>query len=375
MASIKKRPDGSWRARYRDDQEREHSKHFDRKIDGEKWLAAQTTAVATGGHVVPRLSKITVQSFYDDWSSRQVWASGTRTAMDLALRSSGLGNYQLGRVGHSHVEQWVKRMADQPLAAGTIKTRYNNVRSIFRAAVRDRLIVRDPTENVRLPRQRRPEASMTIPTVEQVGALLDAAEAPFRTLVALCAFAGLRLGEAAAVQVSDIDFLRRKLNLTRQVQRVSAGEIEIKAPKYGSERVVNLPDELVAMLAHHVDTYTDKRAVARWLFQGEPGYPPHQNTVGYWWRLTQKNAGLIGIRLHDLRHFYASGLIAAGCDVVTVQRALGHAAATTTLRTYAHLWPTADDRTRNAASELMRSATSTKYSADFLRTNHDQQGL
>jgi integrase len=358
MASIKKRPDGSWRARYRDEQEREHSKHFDRKVDGEKWLAAQTTAVATGGHVVPRLSKITVQSFYDDWSSRQVWASGTRTAMDLALRSSGLGNYQLGRVGHSHVEQWVKRMADQPLAAGTIKTRYNNVRSIFRAAVRDRLIVRDPTENVRLPRQRRPEASMTIPTVEEVGALLDAADAPFRTLVALCAFAGLRLGEAAAVQVSDIDFLRRKLNLTRQVQRVSAGEIEIKAPKYGSERVVHLPDELVAMLAHHVDAYTDKRAAQRWLFQGEPGYPPHQNTVGYWWRLTQKHAGLAGIRLHDLRHFYASGLIAAGCDVVTVQRALGHAAATTTLRTYAHLWPTAEDRTRAAAADLMRSATS-----------------
>jgi integrase len=262
MASIKKRPGGSWRARVRDEQEREHAKHFDRKVDGEKWLAARTTAVATGGHVVPRLSKITVQSFYGDWASRQVWASGTRTAMDLALRSSGLGNYQLGRVGHSHVEQWVKRMADQPLAAGTIKTRYNNVRSIFRAAVRDRLIVRDPTENVRLPRQRRPEASMTIPTVEQVGALLEAADGPFRSFVALCAFAGLRLGEAAAVQVSDIDFLRRKLNLTRQVQRVSAGEIEIKAPKYGSERIVNLPDELIAC-SHTTSTPTPTSALWR----------------------------------------------------------------------------------------------------------------
>ena len=51
-----------------------------------------------------------------------------------------------------------------------------------------------------------------------------------------------------------------------------------------------------------------------------------------------------GIKLHDLRHFYASGLIAAGCDVVTVQRSLGHAKATTTLDTYAHLWPTAEDQ-------------------------------
>lgn len=81
MASIKRRPDGRWRARYRDDQGREYSRHFDRGIDGETWLAGQTVAVAAGAHVVPRLSKVTVQSFYDDWSARQVWASGTRTAM------------------------------------------------------------------------------------------------------------------------------------------------------------------------------------------------------------------------------------------------------------------------------------------------------
>ena len=64
--------------------------------------------------------------------------------------------------------------------------------------------------------------------------------------------------------------------------------------------------------------------------------------------------GVDGIRLHDLRHFYASGLIADGCDVVTVQRALGHAKASTTLDTYAKLWPSGEDRTRRAASSLAR---------------------
>ena len=74
--------------------------------------------------------------------------------------------------------------------------------------------------------------------------------------------------------------------------------------------------------------------------------------MGHRWRSTLKAAGLGGYRLHDLRHFYASGLIAAGCDVVTVQRALGHAKATTTLETYSHLWPSAEDRTRAAAATL-----------------------
>jgi len=65
---------------------------------------------------------------------------------------------------------------------------------------------------------------------------------------------------------------------------------------------------------------------------------------------------LSGIKLHDLRHFYASGLIAAGCDVVTVQRSLGHSKATTTLNTYAHPWPTAEDRTRKAAESIMSAS-------------------
>jgi hypothetical protein len=61
--------------------------------------------------------------------------------------------------------------------------------------------------------------------------------------------------------------------------------------------------------------------------------------------------------LHDLRHFYASGLIVAGCDLVAVQRALGHQSAVVTLSTYGHLWPIAEDRTRAAAASLMASAT------------------
>ena len=63
---------------------------------------------------------------------------------------------------------------------------------------------------------------------------------------------------------------------------------------------------------------------------------------------------------------YASGLIAAGCDVVTVQRALGHSSAAITLTTYSHLWPDANDRTRKAADGLVDQAIGS--TADALRT-------
>ena len=65
----------------------------------------------------------------------------------------------------------------------------------------------DPSIGVTLPRLRKAEASMRVPTPEEVGVIMAAAEWWFRPFVSVCAFAGLRLGEAAALQADDIDFL------------------------------------------------------------------------------------------------------------------------------------------------------------------------
>ncbi|MGF0313101.1 tyrosine-type recombinase/integrase [Rhodococcus sp. IEGM1428] len=94
----------------------------------------------------------------------------------------------------------------------------------------------------------------------------------------------------------------------------------------------------------------------RWLLPGENSHPWHQNSVGYRWIETKKVAAQPDWHLHDLRHFYASGLIYAGCDVITVQRALGHSSPNVTLSTYAPLWPNADDRTRTAADQMFAEA-------------------
>jgi integrase len=114
--------------------------------------------------------------------------------------------------------------------------------------------------------------------------------------------------------------MKKTITVSRQVQRAGAGKVDVRSPKYGGERVVYLPDELVLMLSEHV------RAVGvhpdGWLFVGKDG-PPQHDIIYHWWNKALRGAGVSGVTPHDLRHFYASGLIAAGCDVVTVQRALG----------------------------------------------------
>ena len=198
---------------------------------------------------------------------------------------------------------------------------------------------------------------MTVPTTAEVGRILDVCDPYMRPFASLCAFAGLRLGEAAGVKVSDVDFLRRQLAVTRQVQKRAGGGMDEYPPKYGSERVVHLPTELVQMLAMHLEKWGV--GSEGWLVMTGAGGAMPPSTVHSWWTRTTEAAKVPGVRLHDLRHYYASGLIAAGCDVVTVQRALGHANATTTLNTYSHLWPSAEDRTRTAAAAMLSEALGT----------------
>jgi integrase len=75
-------------------------------------------------------------------------------------------------------------------------------------------------------------------------------------------------------------------------------------------------------------------------------------------------ARMVGVHVtaHDLRHFYASALIAGAASVKAVQERLGHGSAVITLQTYAHLWPGDDDRTRDVIDAALSPL------ADSLRT-------
>jgi len=148
---------------------------------------------------------------------------------------------------------------------------------------------------------------MTIPSTAAVAAVLDAAEPWFANYIRVCAFAGLRLAEAIALQLDDVDFLRRNIGVRRQIQYVS-GERLVTLPKHGSERDVFAADELLAELGRHVQDI-GVTGDEKWLFAGLAS--PTRSSVNSRWVKTVKAAGVAPFKLHDLRHFYASGLIAA----------------------------------------------------------------
>lgn len=182
-----------WRARYVDDDGREHAKGFRTKVSATQWLNGVVAAQETGNYIDPRLGKVTFNSYYQEWSKLQTWQSGTFKAMNLAVKSASFGDVAFADLKPSHVEAWVKWMRDKPLEASTIKTRFNNVRAVIRAAIGDRFLAHDITAKVTLPRRPKAAEAMAIPTPAEVGKLLENADDHFTAFIALCGFAGMRL--------------------------------------------------------------------------------------------------------------------------------------------------------------------------------------
>ncbi|MGF6822422.1 integrase [Microbacterium sp. ZKA21] len=363
MASIKQRPDGVWRARYRDDAGKEHARHFKLKRDAQRWLDEVAASVVTGQYVDPKAGSVRWSSWAADWIARQSWATGTTDAARTAVESVSWAEDPIGGVKPSHVQLWISAESKRGLAASTIRTRLNYVQMAFRAAVLDKVISSSPAAGAKAPRVRRTEASMKILTAEQVHAVLEAS-GDFRAFVEVCVFAGLRLGEAAGLQLGDVNFLARTISVNRQVQGSTNKAATLVPPKYGSERTIFVPGELTAAMSSHVATEGISAPGAQ-MFRTPLGRLWHRNNAADEWRRIREAVKLgDDVTLHTLRHTFASNLIASGCDVVTVQRALGHSQPSITLNVYSHLWPSAEDKTRAATSAFMSAVSQSLVTLD-----------
>ena len=199
MANIAKRPDGRWRARYRDASGAEHSRHFARKVDAQNWLDGVTTSVTTGTQVDPRLSKITVGEWAPRWLATKVnLKQSTRVTYEILLHKHILPTWadaRLSSVTHEGVAAWVASLEASGLSASSIRQTHRVLALLLGLAVRDGRLARNPAAGVALPRTVR--AEQVYLTHGQVDRLASAA-GEYRVAVLFLAYTGVRFGEMAA---------------------------------------------------------------------------------------------------------------------------------------------------------------------------------
>lgn len=353
MASIARRADGRWRARYRDAAGKEHAQHFDRKVDAQRWLNETTTAVVTGTYVDPKTAKMTVEqwcaTWLDGYSTRR--ASTVRMArVHLAKIIAAYGPMRLSEVRPSHVRSWTAKLTADGFSASYVYALHNRLAQVLSDAAHDGLIPRSPCSRRTSPRagSQRP----CVATTAQVWALADAVPEHQAVAILLGAFVGLRTAEVAGLRVSDVDFMRGVVRPEVQWPGVDL--------KTGYSRMpVPIPSELSALIS---------ASVARWpgemVLTDGIGGPSSPWAIDRAVRTARRKIDGLpdGFRFHDLRHYLASLLIASGADVKVVQARMRHGSATTTLNVYGHMWPDSDESTRTAIGTVLAAR------ADYLRT-------
>ena len=357
MASIDKRPNGKYRARWREAPGGpQKTRHFSRKADAERFLAGVQADLYRGDYIDPDAGKVTYFDYAERWRAAQVHRPTTAAQVETHLRRHvypALGDKQLRDVRPTAVQSFVKGLEAKGLAPATVEVIYRYTSAVFTAAVADGLLRQSPCRGVKLPKVE--PAKVKPLAVDEVWRLVDEAPDRYRALVLTAAATGLRQGEMFGLTVDRVDFLRRRLTVDRQLVLMPGGAPELAPPKTtASYRDVPLPDVALAALSSHLATFGAGQDGL--VFTNDRGERIRRTRFSDVWRPMVKRAGLEGTVFHDLRHHYASLLIRHGESVKVVQARLGHASAAETLDTYSHLWPDSEDRTRQAVDELLGSA-------------------
>ena len=200
-------------------------------------------------------------------------------------------------------------------------------------AVKERLIVRNPADDVIVPKIDKKEMKILPP--EQVKAYLKAASVRgVLPLFYLELTSGLRKGEIAALLWSDLDVENCTLSVTKQLMSSRDGELKITQPKTAtSVRLISLPQETVELLKEE----HSKHPLNIYMFPSpRTGGMYHPDSIVKLHEKILNDAGIEHLRFHDLRHSFATYALQSGADVKTLSCMLGHYSAGFTLNTYCH---------------------------------------
>ena len=200
-------------------------------------------------------------------------------------------------------------------------------------AVKERLLVRNPADDVIVPKIDKKEMKILPP--EQVKAYLKAASARgILPLFYLELTSGLRKGEIAALLWSDLDVENCTLSVTKQLMSSRDGELKITQPKTAtSVRLISLPQETVELLKEE----HSKHPLNIYMFPSpRTGGMYHPDSIVKLHEKILNDAGIEHLRFHDLRHSFATYALLSGADVKTLSCMLGHYSAGFTLNTYCH---------------------------------------
>jgi integrase len=336
---------GQWRA----GRLPQHSTHTLGHFLQEEWLAA----------VKPRLRPST-------WANYRTYTAAYVVPILGQVKLQALTPVQLNHL-YAHL---LARGRRKPIRSGQIGLAPKTVRNVhlmLHSALHDAMrwgyLVRNVAEAADPPAARTPEQKVWSP--QELGAFLDhVRDDRLYALWLLVATTGMRRGELAGLRWVDIDFDHATVSPT--IPRVVVDhQVHDSAPKTerSRRRLALDPITLAALQAHRQRQTEDRQAVGGryrdhgYVFTWPDGRPLHPENIANWFDQHTRAAGLPRIRLHDVRHSYATAALKAGISAKVISERLGHASVAFTLQTYGHVIPGMDRDAAATVADLILTST------------------
>jgi integrase len=316
-----------------------------------------------------RIQAGTLADLLDHWfeAASPGWAvttaRHTRSIIDCHL-TPHLGHLAIDKLTTADIDDFYGHLLragarnDGPLSPGTVTRVHGVLHRALSQAVRWEWIWINPATNATPPRV--PPAEVRPPTPSQVASLLEAVrhiDPPLFCFLRLAASTGARRSQLLALRWGDVDEQRAAISFTRALVEGLHGP-ELRSTKTHRTYRVELDRETLGVLLAYRSA-ADARARQEGAEIAEGGFvfssrpdgsqPWLPNWLTKRFVSARRTAGLPHFRLHDLRHFMATEMLAAGVPIATVSQRLSHARASTTLNVYAHAVPGGD---RGAAETL-----------------------
>ncbi len=316
--------------------------------------------------------RLTVRQYAQQWlaANRPHWRPITAEGYSRALERHifpTFGNVALADVTREMVRGLLTAKRAEGLKRNTLNNRVvTPLRALFFAAMDDARVSMNPaTRHMRHVRATTEEEARKVDFLadEELSVLLKTVDADYpqhTDFFHVLAWTGLREGEACGLQWGDIDFRGGFLTVNRTViyrpdpkqrgKKIKRPErtplLYIGAPKSGESGRVDMGPRMAARLRARRDVMAAEAAVSgwepsSWVFPalGDPSKPLNAKSLQNAWTRLLTRAGLRHVRIHDLRHSYASSQLQAGESIQYVKQQLRHSTIKLTVDLYGHLIP------------------------------------
>jgi len=324
---------------------------------------------------------VTVREYAEHWlrvhvgqECRERTARGYEAIFERHIFPA-LGDLPLGALTRGQIKTFLASKAAAGLTRGTLKNIIVPLRAMLNEAFDEERISGTPAAKLWKRSRGRTEneaRKVTALSADELARVLRAADehcSEHADFIYLLAWTGLRLSEACGLQWGDLDLAGSFLEV-RRTASYRAHRILMGAPKSGKARRVDLPAALVERLRarqslREAEAALEGRDLSPWVFPAptDETKPVNGAFIRFkvWYKLLRR-AGLRTVRLHDLRHTYASLLLQDGAPMIYVKEQLGHSTIEVTVDLYGHVRPGAN---REAVDRLAAATAGPKLSQNF----------